>query len=479
MVARSLPRFAVSAAAILYLLGRPALAADPVARGNFRAGGPVGPDGQRATADLPPSQHIKNTGGIGPDGPGSGAGLCVFTSVEIASRWQQVTALIGLQKYMTEREGGGYPEKLARVITAYCRERNRPVPAFVQHTGGDERFLELALKTGRLPCVTYAGQDDFYRGRVAHMVCLAHLDERSAAIVDNNRPGVWVWMGRAEFLRRWRDMQGGWAFVLLAPPPPPYAARPAAVAVVATVPGAAEAPAGYPTPWATAPAAGQWSRHVTSGDWHYWAGGRCTYVLRADGHCYRADAAGNPTAERCPRPDSPAAAATPADANYGIEMPKLTREKRYWLGEAEVSREAAVETFEAELRDDSDRWSLTVVDTSYKMIANAVDALPAAVRSRLHVQCYAPGRWEAEQFGLRPGVTIRKAAEGRVGADAGHLSPDQFDAAEFPAWVEDTLAARRPRPGPFRPFVSPVVPGWLVGAIAGLVLALLLTKGSK
>ncbi len=206
--------------------------------------------------------------------------------------------------------------------------------------------------------------------------------------------------------------------MLLAPPPPPYAVRPAAVAVVATLPGTPEAPAGYPTPWAVAPAAqaaGQWSRHMTTGDWHWWAGGRCTAVLRADGTCVRADAGGNPTAERCPRPD---AGANPAESNYGIELPKMTGENRYWLSEAEVSREAAAETCESELRDDLGRWNLTVVDTTYGGLATAVEALPAATRFRLHVQYYAPGQWEVEQFGLTPKVTVRRAATGRGGRRA-------------------------------------------------------------
>ena len=186
----------------------------------FTPGGPTAPDGGRATVDLPAAQHMRNVGGS------DGLGLCVFTSVEHSGRWQSIRALDGFQAWMRRRPGGGWPEKLDDMLARYCRETGAAIPAYIQHTGGDAEFLEAALRTDRMPCVTYAGRDDFYRGRIAHMVNLAHLDETKAAIVDNNRPGVWVWMTRAEFLARWRDMGGGWAVVFLDAPPPPHAAKP-------------------------------------------------------------------------------------------------------------------------------------------------------------------------------------------------------------------------------------------------------------
>ena len=184
--------------------------------------GPVAPDGTKAVVDLPISQHMRNTGGMGRRGPGTGAGLCVFTSIEMAGRWQFIRQLDGLQKYMTTKQGGGYPQKVDAVLAAFCREKSLPIPQYIQHTGGDVRFLELALHTDRIVCVTYAGSDDFYNGPISHMVCLAHLDASKAAIIDNNRPGYWVWMTRSQFLTRWRDMDGGWAVVFLNPPPPPH-----------------------------------------------------------------------------------------------------------------------------------------------------------------------------------------------------------------------------------------------------------------
>jgi hypothetical protein len=179
-------------------------------------------DGKRATTDLPVALHKKNTGGMGRRGPGTGAGLCVYTSAWHAAMWQNLPEIYGFRDWMQNKEGGSWPEKFDRTLQQYCAEKGVKVPDYVQHTGGDEDFLDAALKTGRMPCVTYAGRDDFYSGPIAHMVNLVYMDDSRACILDNNRPGVFLWMTRKEFLQRWRDQGGGWAYVFLAPPPPVY-----------------------------------------------------------------------------------------------------------------------------------------------------------------------------------------------------------------------------------------------------------------
>lgn len=188
-------------------------------------GGAIGPGGVEAICDLPVELRLKNTGGMGRGGPGTGAGLCVFTSIEHAGRWQNVPELHGFQKWMTTREGGGYPEKVDRLMKQFA-----PGVRYVQHTGGDVDFLYEAIQTGRMPSVTYAGRDMHYgpRQRIAHMVNLIHVDPpektpRLCAVLDNNYPGEnqIVWMTAEEFRSRWLDMYGGWAVVLLAPAPPP------------------------------------------------------------------------------------------------------------------------------------------------------------------------------------------------------------------------------------------------------------------
>ncbi|MCE9564982.1 MAG: hypothetical protein K8U57_23350 [Planctomycetes bacterium] len=213
-----------------------------VALGQFAVTREPMKDSVRATADLPASQHKRNSAGS------DGFGLCVYTSAWHAAIWQSVSDLYGFRDWMTHRPGGSYPEKFESTLNAYCKERGIPCPGYVQHTGGDVEFLTLALKTGRMVCVTYCGVDGAGRyGNevIGHMVNLVHLDDSGAAILDNNFPGTWLWMSRADFLARWRGVQvdgrpflardgrgrampigGGWAIVFLAAPPPPYPDRP-------------------------------------------------------------------------------------------------------------------------------------------------------------------------------------------------------------------------------------------------------------
>ena len=352
---------------------------------------PVAPDGTPATIDLPVTRHVRNAGGS------DGSGLCVFTSVQQSADWHNVPQLAGFQRWMTRRPGGGYPEKLDREVTLYCASQGKPAPAYVQHTGGDEAFLDLAVKTGRLVSITYAGADGFYPGPVLHMVNLAHLDAERGAVIDNNRPGQWVWMTRRQLLNRWRGLTdagspmlvrdggqvfavgGGWAVVLLAPPPPPYA-RPRSTA-----------PETMPEPIPEVMNFG---------------------LLQ------------------------PPAAPAPAGDNFGVDAPRLrAAQRKFSLNGTEVSRAVA---FAAVLADDSDRHHLTFVGLPLPA------TLPAAVRDRAHVQAYSPGDWPVTQFGLRPGVTLRRPAVNRVSAEVTHA--DGFDAAAVLAALGAAPAPPEPTP---------------------------------
>jgi hypothetical protein len=189
-----------------------------------RSPSPVGIDangpanhGEEITVDLPIAQHQTNISV-------KGLGCCVFRSIDHAARYQNVPALMHFPEWMRQNNipGGGYPEKVAKLIPQIARDRGLPVPDYIQHTGGDMEFLRLALGTGRFVCVTYDGRDGvFHRGPISHMVNLVHLSDKWAVILDNNYPGKYLWMTPAEFESRWKGGGGGWAIVLLAPPPPP------------------------------------------------------------------------------------------------------------------------------------------------------------------------------------------------------------------------------------------------------------------
>lgn len=183
-------------------------------------GGPVAPDGTPIQVELPISLHMKNTGGIGPRGPGSGSGLCVFTSIEMAARWQNVPEIDGLQKWMTRKPGGGYPSKVDAMLKQFCAEKGVAVPQYLQVEGKDLEILKLALKTGRMPSIT-TGYLPGYGGRIAHMTCLAHASGGWYGVLDNNYPGRWAWLSEKEFIRSYTAFGQGWTVVLLESPPPP------------------------------------------------------------------------------------------------------------------------------------------------------------------------------------------------------------------------------------------------------------------
>jgi len=177
---------------------------------------PIDPESKReVTTDLPLSQHLKNK-----TSP-RGEGCCVWASIDMASRWHNYPPMIGV---LDDRLGGA----TSSLVNACFKRRAPGFSGYVQASGTEtEKLLDWAFKTNRLPCVTY-GYGERYGGRIAHMVCLFHLDPAGpgarACVMDNNFPGTYEWMSREEFFRRHR-LGGAWAFAYLLPPPPPPLAK--------------------------------------------------------------------------------------------------------------------------------------------------------------------------------------------------------------------------------------------------------------
>lgn len=192
---------------------------------------PVANDGTELPLDLPAELHMRNTGGMGPRGPGSGAGLCVFTSIEHSARWQNVWELHGFQKWMMSKPGGGWPEKVTAMSAAYCKEKGCPVPELIQVQSADLEPLRLAIRTGRMPGVTYAySPTGRYGGRrIAHMVTLVAAGQGKGpdgkgwwCILDNNYPRSFEWMSEGQFFRTYTGGgRNGWAVIPRQPSPPP------------------------------------------------------------------------------------------------------------------------------------------------------------------------------------------------------------------------------------------------------------------
>ena len=180
---------------------------------NITVGGPLGPDSKtEVTCDLPVEARHKNRGGR------DGAGLCVFASLDHAALYQNDRAVTGIFQKMFAEPGGGWPQKVDAMMRKYC-----PGAVYVQYEGKDPSILKLALKTGRMPSVTYNGHDPHYRGSIAHMVNLVHLDDKYGVVLDNNFVGEreLVWLSPSDFQQRWRGNGSGWAVILLSPPPSP------------------------------------------------------------------------------------------------------------------------------------------------------------------------------------------------------------------------------------------------------------------
>jgi hypothetical protein len=195
--------------------------------GPSQVGGRTSPDGQEEiTIDLPGDKQMHNEAGT------DRAGLCVWTSLNHSAYWANIEELFTLQQYMRSQPGGGWPDRVDKVLGKIA-----PHVEYLQYTGKDPAAVRLALKTGRMPCVTYGYSPRYVSarnpsGRVSHMVNCVHLSDRWACVLDNNfvpetpdqkaDPKTYEWMTPDEFLSRWCMTDGtGWAVIPLHVGPPP------------------------------------------------------------------------------------------------------------------------------------------------------------------------------------------------------------------------------------------------------------------
>jgi hypothetical protein len=185
-------------------------------------GGKTAPDGTELQLDLPGSQHLQNQAGV------DGAGLCVFTSISHSARWSHVELLENFRDYMRKYPGGGWPDKVTKMVNQIAKDKGALPPPYLQVEGGRELLdvLRAALASNRMPAVTYSlSPTGRYGGRkIAHMVSLVHLDDKRACVLDNNFPGddKYEWMSIEEFVHTFTGGgRSGWAVVLLDAGPPP------------------------------------------------------------------------------------------------------------------------------------------------------------------------------------------------------------------------------------------------------------------
>lgn len=164
---------------------------------------------------LPVDQRTKNVGGS------DGAGLCVFSSIGHAARYQNVNVLKDFQKFMRSRPGGGYPAKVDDMIQACAAQQGGESPGYLQYEGSDPLIIRKAIESGRMPCVTYDGRDPHYRQHIEHMVNVVGYSDEWVCVLDNNfiEDNQLVWLTPAEFKARWIGQGGagrqGWTVILI------------------------------------------------------------------------------------------------------------------------------------------------------------------------------------------------------------------------------------------------------------------------
>ena len=149
------------------------------------------------TVNLPRGLRQRNW--VGDRGEGS----CVHASMVMLFRWQGFPAMADW--WRQNNANGEWAEDLAYKFDA-AKVR------YAQTTTADVNFLQWACDTRRGAGVTVMG------GK--HMVCLVHLDDTWAGILDNNNIDTITWVPRETFLAEWRSSHG-WAVTPIYWPAPP------------------------------------------------------------------------------------------------------------------------------------------------------------------------------------------------------------------------------------------------------------------
>jgi len=149
----------------------------------------------------------------------------------MASEWNNISQLFGFRDFMTKFPGGGWPEKVDAYIDKLCKARGLIKPQYMHVISSDLEILRLALRTGRMVCVTYSvSATGRYGGaRIAHMVNLINAGTGGGGdgrgwygILDNNYLNQHEFLSEKEFVRTACGRGGRyWAVIFMNPSPPP------------------------------------------------------------------------------------------------------------------------------------------------------------------------------------------------------------------------------------------------------------------
>lgn len=177
-------------------------------------------DSESLTCDLPGSQQMANVGS-----KRDGAGMCVFTSIEMSARFAGLEQMRGFRDWVaTNYRGGGWPDKVDECLNAWFVAKKITPIKYIQYEGKNpSEILDICDRTGRMANVTY-GYSPRYGGPIQHMVNCVMFRSDYGVILDNNFPGEdrYEWVQRDELARRTiYPNKTAWIFVWLPPGPPP------------------------------------------------------------------------------------------------------------------------------------------------------------------------------------------------------------------------------------------------------------------
>jgi hypothetical protein len=157
----------------------------------------MAPKKELPTVNVPKPDRQRNW--IGNQGFAS----CVHASMISLFRWQGrlKTADYWRRTYGNGERPGDLADKFDKHGIRY---------AYV--TNGDVKFLEWACRTRRGCGITVTGG--------AHMVCLVHLDDKWAGLLDNNNVERYIWVPRETLIAEWKASYG-WAVTPIYAPAAP------------------------------------------------------------------------------------------------------------------------------------------------------------------------------------------------------------------------------------------------------------------
>ena len=143
--------------------------------------------------DLPAELRTQNWGG----------GSCVHASTVTLLQWQGMPELAEWWRhnYSGGESSSGITSKMEKAGLSYAYTKS-----------GDESFLEWSCRTRRCAGIFY---------KPGHAVNLVGLDDENAYLLDNNHTSQIETVPRGEFMRRWKNNYGGFAWTIVATPSPP------------------------------------------------------------------------------------------------------------------------------------------------------------------------------------------------------------------------------------------------------------------